>query len=196
MWKSRWPSWAPVPNKPDGLCGRKAPLDQPTIACEPVWPSGKEPRFESVSALLFLQVMVCGHCRVTLSLTVNETLKWLPSLPILMQESFWWWQSSDKYITSLFPQLHTSSPLSPSLISLMVSVDVKHHVYVLTVYTLWAGLAWKLWSVDTVKWLCPSQLMKYLNCSHCCPFVMHKSVWWRQCSDRYIISLFSHSSRP
>ena len=31
------------------------------------------------------------------------------------------------------PYLHTPSPpLSPSLISLMVSVDVKHHVYLLT----------------------------------------------------------------
>ena len=26
----------------------------------------------------------------TLSLTINETLKWLLSLPILMQGSFWW----------------------------------------------------------------------------------------------------------
>ena len=26
-----------------------------------------------------------GHCLVTLSLTINETLKWLSSLPILMQ---------------------------------------------------------------------------------------------------------------
>ena len=33
------------------------------------------------------------------------------------------------YIISLFPHLHT--PFSPSLISLMVSVDVKHHVYYL-----------------------------------------------------------------
>ena len=31
------------------------------------------------------KVVVCG-----LSLTINETLKWLASLPILMQESFWW----------------------------------------------------------------------------------------------------------
>ena len=31
---------------------------------------------------------------------------------------------------SLFPHFHT--PFSPSLISLMVSVDVKHHVYLLT----------------------------------------------------------------
>ena len=28
---------------------------------------------------------VCGQCLVTLSLTINETLKWLSSLPILMQ---------------------------------------------------------------------------------------------------------------
>ena len=62
----------------------------------------------------------------------TETLKWLSSLPILMQESFWWWQSSDRYIISLFPHFHTLPPFSPSLISLVVSVDVKHHVYWLT----------------------------------------------------------------
>ena len=76
------------------------------------------------------QVVVCGHCLVTLSLTLNETLKWLSSLPTLMQKSFWWWQCSDRYIVFLFPHLHTPfRPFSPSLISLMVSVDVKHHVY-------------------------------------------------------------------
>ena len=47
-----------------------------------------------------------------------------------MQESLWWWQCSDRYIIALFPHLHTL-PISPSLISLMVSVDVKHHVYLL-----------------------------------------------------------------
>ena len=67
-----------------------------------------------------------------LSLTINETLKWLSSLPILMQESFWWWQCSDRYIISLSPHLHTPfPPFSPSLISLLVSVDVKHHIYLL-----------------------------------------------------------------
>ena len=30
---------------------------------------------------------------------------------------------------SLSPHLHTPPPFSPSLISLVVSVDVKHHVY-------------------------------------------------------------------
>ena len=44
-----------------------------------------------------------------------------------MQESFWWWQCSDRYIISLFPHLNT--PFLPSLISLVVSVDVQHHVY-------------------------------------------------------------------
>ena len=27
----------------------------------------------------------------------------------------------------------------------------------------------KLWSVDTILWLCPSQLMKHQNGFHCCP---------------------------
>ena len=36
-------------------------------------------------SFLFKEVVVCGHCLVTLSLTINGTLKWLPSLPILMQ---------------------------------------------------------------------------------------------------------------
>ena len=30
------------------------------------------------------------HCLMTLCLTIHETLKWLSSLPILMQESYWW----------------------------------------------------------------------------------------------------------
>ena len=46
-----------------------------------------------------------------------------------MQKSFWWWQCSDRYIISLSPHLHTL--FSPSLISLMVFVDVKHHVYMM-----------------------------------------------------------------
>ena len=58
----------------------------------------------------------------------TETLKWLSSLPILMQESFWWWhwQCSDRYIISPFPL---------SLISLAVPVGTtKHHVYLLTLW--------------------------------------------------------------
>ena len=66
-----------------------------------------------------------------------ETVKWLSSLPILMQESFWWCQCSDRYIISFSPHLHTPFPhLLPVpniVISLMVSVDVKHHVYLLSI---------------------------------------------------------------
>ena len=50
-----------------------------------------------------------------------------------MQKSFRWWQCSERYIISLFPPLHTPlPPFFPSLISLVVSVDVMHHVYLLT----------------------------------------------------------------
>ena len=83
-------------------------------------------------SFLFKKVVICGHRLVTLSLTINETLKWLSSLPILMQESFWWRQCSDRYIISLSPHLHTPFPsFSPSL---MVSVDVKHHDNLLITY--------------------------------------------------------------
>ena len=51
-----------------------------------------------------------------------------------MQESFWWWQCSDRYIISLFPHLHT--PLPPSLISLMVSVDFNPFTAVLAAQSL------------------------------------------------------------
>ena len=41
---------------------------------------------------------------------------------------------SDRYIISLSPHLHTPFPhFPPSLISLMVSVDVKHHAYLLVI---------------------------------------------------------------
>ena len=51
-----------------------------------------------------------------------------------MQESFWWWQCSDQSIIYLSAYLHT--PFSPSLKSLMVSVDVKHHVYLPLVHVI------------------------------------------------------------
>ena len=58
-------------------------------------------------SFLFERVVFCGHRLVTLSLTINETLKYLSSLPSLMQESFWWRQCNDRYIIALFPHLHT-----------------------------------------------------------------------------------------
>ena len=36
-------------------------------------------------SFLFRKLVVCGHFTVTLSLTINKTLKWFSSLPILMQ---------------------------------------------------------------------------------------------------------------
>ena len=105
-------------------------------------------------SFLFNKVVVCGHCLVTLSLTINETIKRLLLLPVLMQESFWWWQCSDMYMISLSPHLHSSFPLfSLSLTSRIVSVDVKHHVYLLTWNTsifqrlssLDAMWLWQLW---------------------------------------------------
>ena len=50
---------------------------------------------------------------MTLPPTLNETLNWLRPLrplPILMQESFWWWQCSGRYCRPLTP---TSWNLGP-----------------------------------------------------------------------------------
>ena len=100
---------------------------EPCHACEPVWPSGK--------ALGWFVDTVLWLCP---SLPA-ETLKWLSSLPILRQESFWSWQCSDRYIISPPPPPYPLPPFSPSLISLMVSVDIKSHVYVLTGGESWGG---------------------------------------------------------
>ena len=74
----------------------------------------------------------------------TETLKWLSSLPILMLKSFWRWQCSNRYIISLSHHLHT--PFSPSLISRTVSVDVKHHVYLLQLLGFWSWLLLAAWA--------------------------------------------------
>ena len=42
-------------------------------------------RLDSSTDLCGTAFVVCGHCLVTLSLTIDETLKWLSSLSILMQ---------------------------------------------------------------------------------------------------------------
>ena len=84
--------------------------------------AGKQKGLASISlrlSLLFKKVVVCGHCLVTLSLTVNETLKWLS---LCRSHS-----GSDNVAIGM---QSPSSPtfVRPSLISLMVSVDVKHHI--------------------------------------------------------------------
>ena len=86
-----------------------------------------------------------------------ETLKWLSLLPT---KSFPWWQCSDRYIISLSPHLHTPfPPLSPSLISLVVSVDVKHHVYCLwwnlcTLYLHTCQVSYCRWLRSLLLYLC------------------------------------------
>ena len=95
-----------------------------------------------------------------------------------MQESFWWWQCSDRYIVSLSSHLHVPfpPPFSPSLISLMVSVDVKHHVYflhpVLRPHLHFASIP----SGYAVIFL---SLFNILFC--CChlPLAVQQKPWWR-----------------
>ena len=52
---------------------------------------------------------------VTLAFTINETLKSLSSLAILMQESVWRWQCSDRYSSPFPPPAGTSVLASTSL---------------------------------------------------------------------------------
>ena len=53
-----------------------------------------------------------------------------------MQESFWWWQYSDRYIISLSPLFLW--PLIYNLPFPIVSVDINHYVYLLmTIIMLW-----------------------------------------------------------
>ena len=103
------------------LCIRAHSMCGPSQS-EPVWPSGKAalgwtaegPRFESPSVLLSLQKLWSVDTVLWLRPSrINETLRQLSSLPILVQESFWWWQCSQLgiIIISLFPHLHT--PFAP-----------------------------------------------------------------------------------
>ena len=93
--------------------------------------AGKRQDLSSIPLRISFLVKGCGLWTLPCdcALTISETLKCPTSLPIVMQGSFWCWQCSDRYIISTFPYLHTPTPFSPSLISLTVSVDVKHHVY-------------------------------------------------------------------
>ena len=66
---------------------------------------------------------------VSTRLTQFSASRWASITAILDQ----FISCSDRYIISLSSHLHTPfPPFSPSLINLMVYVDVKHHVYLLT----------------------------------------------------------------
>ena len=121
-------------------------ISSAAAVADPVWPSGKA----LVSGGTSVRIRFGGSpfsskgyglCQDTVlwlsaSQLSYETLKLLSPLPTLMQKSFGWWQCSDRYTTSLPttpppPQsIYPLPPFSPSLISLMVSVDVKQHGYI------------------------------------------------------------------
>ena len=77
---------------------------------------------------------------------------------------YWWWQCSDRYIISLSPHLHTPFPsVSPRPSSRTVSVDVKHHVYLLS-YCI-NRTVWRSWwaghgrpATTVTEWLTQSLL--------------------------------------
>ena len=103
----------------------------------------------------------------------------------LMQESFWWWQCSDRYIISLFPHLHTPFlPFSPSLISLMVSVDVSENTmftYLLSDWERPRRRNYWLSQLPTVGAADKTVRSGYIICaSHVCPVIraqVRKSRW-------------------
>ena len=147
---------------------------------------------------------------MTLSLTINETLKWLSSLPTLMQKSFWWWQCSDRYIISPSPPPpYLLPPISPSLRSLVVSVDVKHHVYLLAYWPLTL-----LSSLQSYMYTCTSKarsaLLSWLRAqSLAAPCLLVLYLWaalvWVSCTSSsevlalscvFFPLLFSPSSSP
>ena len=133
-----------------------------------------------------------------------------------MQESFWWWQCSDKYVISLFPHLHIPPPPPPrSLISLMVSVDLKHHVYLrirCCCEPVWPSLqqgvgkqrdfslkplqlfflfkSCSLWTLSCGFDTHSYETLKWLSSL---PILMQQSFWWWQCSDRYIFYICIYS---
>ena len=75
--------------------------------------AGKQKGLSSILlqlSFLIKKDVVCGHCLVTLSLTINETLKWFSSLPISMQVILMVTVYSDRYKISLFPHLHWPVP--------------------------------------------------------------------------------------
>ena len=91
--------------------GRGGTITNATLSppeCEPVWQKdlGSKPlRFWFLFKSCGLWTLSCDFVPHN-----YETLKWLSSLPSLMQKSFWWWQCSDRYIISLSLSLHLRTP--------------------------------------------------------------------------------------
>ena len=139
-----------------------------------MWGRGKVLGFGSILlrlSFLFRKVVVCGHCLLTLSITIKETLKWLSSLPILMQESFRWWQCSDRYIFPLLPSSYPPpfhSPFYLSLISLMVFVDIKHHVYSLYFFSIFCFIFFHILVLGVCWFICVLSTNVEITCVVLC----------------------------
>ena len=102
-----------------------------------------------------------------------ETLKWLPSLPTLMQKSFWWWQCSDRYIISLSLSPHLHTPFSDRYI-ISLSLSPHLHTPFSDRYIISLSLSPHLHTPFSDRYIISLSLSPHLHT----PF-----------SDRYIISL-------
>ena len=98
----------------------KHPVYLLTYTYELLWPSSKALGWKQKGlgsiplwlSFLFKKAVVCGHCLVTLSLTINETLKWLSLIAAHLNAGV-------ILVVSVSPQVY-NLPLPPqSLISLM-----------------------------------------------------------------------------
>ena len=115
----QWCQWRPPPGCPGCLC--TLPL---ALCTQPACTSLFVCSWESVIIcfannqhvhLICLFLGMCGLWALPCDFVHHnyETLKWLSSQPILMQESFWWWQCSDRYM--LLPLPPPPYPLPPLL---------------------------------------------------------------------------------
>ena len=60
--------------------------------------AGSTPRFGSPFSS---KIVIYGHCLGILPCTINETLKWLTSLPVLMRKSFWCYRFCELTTTTI-----------------------------------------------------------------------------------------------
>ena len=105
-----------------------------------------------------------------------------------MHKSFWWWQYNDRYIISS-PPPHLHSPFSPSLINLMVFVDIKHHDHVYLEDSLL--MVWQLWKVWVVSLPVPSFFCLQSPLSAVSPFLCLESPFSCVCSLPFSMSAVS-----
>ena len=107
-----------------------------------------------------------------------------------MQESFWWWQCSDRYIISFkSPPPYPRTPFSPSLISLMASVDDKRHVYLLTYLLIYFFFFFFFFFFFVRAWFCLKRSVRWFGSRSwssegppCCPHSCSCSVApWGHC---------------